>query len=199
MAKSKSSQAMGGQPEASFRLAVFAYKGTEDLVSALWKRFCSEPFIIVSQPENANIKTTLEEAFLNPYITKEFVLIPANFVPVGKVSFAELCCTYVMTGRNGEYYYNLRLPLSIDKEKMAAFLPENDALSDGDFIAKWVKETGSRPLEVSFFFGNFITPVLRGNPCRNVVIEALVRKKFVCANLAGWSAIEDLLQKLIEK
>lgn len=190
-------QPIDGKPE-SFRLVVFAYPGTDNLVAGLWKKFCPEPFGIIEMPEGADIKGCIEEVMLASSIAKEFVLIPANMVPVGRLAFSEICGAFVMMDMAGNPHYDCRLPLALDKERLVSFLPENSSLDDDAFIRKYVKEYAPRPQEVSLFFGNFISPVLRANPCRNKVIEAMVRKKFICANLQGWNAITDLLDKLLK-
>ena len=58
---------------------------------------------------------------------------------------------------------------------------------------------GKLLMEVSFSFGNFITPVLRANPCENVVIEAFLRKFFVAASPEGFAAIAALAEKFLLK
>ena len=68
----------------------------------------------------------------------------------------------------------------------------------GEALAAKFNES-CRTMEVSFGFGNFITPVLRGTPCEHVVIEAFVRKFFVSASEVGFKAIEPLIKQLILK
>ena len=58
-----------------------------------------------------------------------------------------------------------------------------------DFARAYAERHRTRALEVGISFGNYISPVTRGTPCGNKVIEALMRKKFLSANKVGFEAI----------
>ena len=79
------------------------------------------------------------------------------------------------------------------------WLPQHDQLDDEAFVKAYVENNNGRPLEVAHGFGNFYTKVLRANPCENLVIEALIRKRFLYVGPAGWTAVEHLIRKLLKK
>ena len=79
------------------------------------------------------------------------------------------------------------------------WLPEHDQLADEDFVRQYVQENTPRALEVSHNFGNYYTKVLRANPCEHIVIEALIRKRFLYVNQAGWPAVTGLIKSLLKE
>ena len=58
-----------------------------------------------------------------------------------------------------------------------------------NFFRTYAEKHRTRALEVGISFGNYISPVTRGTPCGNKVIEAMMRKKFLSANKVGFEAI----------
>ena len=41
--------------------------------------------------------------------------------------------------------------------------------------------------------------MLRANPCEHIVIEALIRKRFLYVSPAGWPAVTGLVKKLLKE
>ena len=68
-----------------------------------------------------------------------------------------------------------------------------------DFARAYAERHRTRALEVGMKFGNYISPVTRGTPCGNKVIEALMRKKFLSANKVGFEAIESEIIMTLKK
>ena len=125
------------------------------------------------------------------------MLVPANLVPCAKISLEELCCPAVYVFKEKETWWG-RTPVVFDKTALEDFLPENDTLSDEEFVKKWVKtHLTRRPLLVSREWGNYISVVLRADPCWARTAEAMVRKKFIFANPTGFNAITSQIVKVL--
>lgn len=175
---------------------VLAYPGTEVLVKRMWDKHFHANVDVLTFPENASLKALLADVIAAPEFENMFVLVPANLVPVATVTLDSLMVARVDVANDQKRYWG-RVPVSFTKDSLVDFLPENEEKDDDDFVREYLEAHGVRPATVSHSFGNFYTKVLRGNPCENVVIEALIRKRFLYANQAGWSAIIGLLEKTL--
>lgn len=176
---------------------VLAFRGTESLVKRIWEKHFKGDVEVLSYPEDQeHLKELLTFIIAEPMYSKTVVLIPANLVPVAPVSLNDLMVARVDVNNNQKRFWG-RVPVTFDKEVLVDFLPEHEGLSDEEFVEAYLKLQGVRPMEVAHAFGNFYAKVLRGNPCENVVIEALIRKRFIFANLVGWNAITGLLEKTL--
>ena len=162
------------------KIVVLAHPGSEPLVRDIWEHFCDTP-VVVWTNMFSSLKEALEAAMADNEIDSEFVLVPANLVPVSKVLPGEFQTPLVdVSGQNSTRYWG-RVPVLMYKEQLVDFLPDNDSLEDNEFVKAYLKAN----------------KVIRGNPCENVVIEALVRKRFLYVSQAGWPAIKHLLKKLL--
>lgn len=176
-------------------VVVLAFDGTEEQMLKIWERNCGEK-IIVKSFNGQSLKELLEDIIADNEIGNEFVLVPANLIPVTRTSFNLLTIPYADCYAKTISFWG-RVPVAFSKEDLAVFLPENDQLSPEEFVRKYIKDArDERALIVSHEFGNFFTKVLRANPCENVVIEAFITKRFVYANEQGWPAVEAILKKL---
>lgn len=143
-----------------------------------------------------DIREILEECIADARIADEFVLIPANTIPCAAVTLEELRVPLVYIDSRQREQHDHRLPMPFRKESLVAFLASDD--STGEAFAKgYAERYRTRPVQVSFAFGNYVTPVLRPNPCENVVLEAFVKRKFVTANPAGFAAIESIIRSTL--
>lgn len=190
----KEKEAASQSPEIS--VIVLAHPGTEMLVKRIWEKHLLHPVDVLTFPEEASLKELLADIIAAPEFEDKFVLIPANLVPVAPVSLEDLMVARVDVNKDQKRFWG-RVPVFFSKDALVDFLPENEELDDNDFVQEFLKAANVRPAEVAHSFGNFYTKVLRGNPCENVVIEALVRKRFLYANPVGWSAITGLLEKTL--
>lgn len=173
---------------------VLAHPGTEMLVKRIWEKHFHANVDVLTFPENASLKNLLADVIAAPEFENMFVLVPANLVPVATVTLDSLMVARVDVANDRKRYWG-RVPVSFTKDSLVDFLPENEEKDDDDFVLEYLKAQGVRPATVSHSFGNFYTKVLRGNPCENVVIEALIRKRFIYASRVGWDAITGLLEK----
>ncbi len=180
-------------------VVICAYEGTEDLMKRLWDRFHKGGHKVIAVKAEASTRDALVECLSDEGIADEFVLLPANVIPCTEIPDELLKGRFVYVTRGGERQHDSRVPLSVSKSGLVECLAAEDSLTVTPEV--FIKRlNGDRRLnEVSFSFGNFITPVLRGNPCENVVIEAFIRKFFVSASPEGFNAIAGLLEKYLLK
>lgn len=177
-------------------LIVCAYPGTEELVKRIWEKMYDLPFRIVPFQEVDTLVSLLESVMVMEDVDKMFTVIPADLVPCAPVRWSELQTPRADDQGGGKLCFWGRVPVCFNKDILVDFLPANDTLSDEEFVKAYV--TGiQRPDLVSHSYGNFFTKVLRATPCEAVVIEGLVRKRFIYANAVGWSAIKDLLAQAL--
>ncbi len=180
------------------RLVVLAYPGTENDVRKAWERNFDLPFKVIAWPEEgASLRNILEDVMIDNEIAERFTVVPANLVPVTPVRAEEMVSAFVYVSKSGTKKYSENVPMTFRKEILTDFLPANDQLSDEDFVEKYIKEYMNRPNEVGFTFGNFITPVLRENPCENVIVEAFMHKRFVYANAVAWPVVWRLYESYL--
>ena len=178
------------------RLVILAYPGTLEMMDRIWRKHCSEPFLILPASDGG-FTDSLMDVVADNRIADDFVILPANAIPCAPIRFEELQQPFAVLNAVKDAHFLDRLPISFNKAILAETLdPDVDPET---FVAAYVKAHATRPVQVSFHFGNYVTPVLRGNPCEHLVIEALIRKKFVVTNEAGWTAIEPLLEKTLLK
>lgn len=181
-------------------LVICSYPDKEGLVQKIWDKML--PGVdkkIVSVEEDLPIQEVLADLIIDETVAEKFVFVPAVALPCAPVSFEELQMPVVFKDSKGGLHYNNRLPVLIDKEVMAIQLGEAKTEEPEAIMKKYVTSRG-RAVEVAFKEGNFVTPVLRGNPCEHVVMEAFIRKKYIVANAAGLEAITPLLlQTLLDE
>lgn len=178
------------------RLVVLAYPDTEQALGRIWKKHCKEPALILTDNFD-NIIDALGAIVADNTVAEDFVLVQANCIPCSPVRFEELQQAFVLIDGAKREHYLHRLPISFSKAILAEILGEEE--DPETFVKSYVTAHATRPVQASLQFGNFVSPVLRGNPCEHLVIEALLRKKYIVTSREGWTAIEPLLQKTLLK
>lgn len=194
-AKEQKTESEEPEPEPErepLHLVVLAHPGTEDLVQRIWEKFYDMPVRIVPFQETDTLVSLLESVMAMEDVDRYFAVIPANLVPCAPVRWSELQVPRADDLGHEKIVFWGRVPVRFDKEVLVDFLPYYGTNSDEEFVKFYVTER-ARPELVSHLYGNFYTKVLRANPCEAVVIEGLMRKRFIYANAAGWDAIRDLL------
>lgn len=198
----EASQTQSEQPAEikHFSLVICAYPRKEELVRKIWDKFLPEvEKKIITVEEEIPVQSILAELIADITVADKFVFVPAVAIPCAKLSYEELQLPVVFKDVNGNLHFNNRLPVYIDKETMADILGR-DVTNNSEAIMKQYAATRGRAVEAAFKEGNFVTPVLRGNPCEHIVMEGLVRKKYLITNPAGLEAITPLLlQTLLDE
>lgn len=182
----------------SEQIIIGAHPGAEDLVKQIWERhLVYGSFRVVTIDPNHPV-ASLAAIAADGTVAEEFVFVPAGTFPCASVSRRELYTPLVYVGKNGARRYAHRLPQCFFKSFVTGYLIEHPE-ADMETLCRLQQElAGIRPVEVGFSFGNYVCPVLRGNPCEHKVLEAFVSKKFVTTTPEGWNAIAHLVKKLAE-
>lgn len=190
--------------EQPYRVVVCAYAGTEDLIAKAWKKMCDEPILIIPIAEgDDDARAILTTVIANSDVSDDFVFVKANTIPCSRVTMIDLSVPVVYLDRAGKEHYSHRLPMPLNKGLLveafgAEDYPDADE-TDESFLRSYAETNLSRPIQVSHYFGNYVTIVLRGNPCNAVVAEGLLRRKFLSANAVGFKAIEPFVETLLSK
>lgn len=180
------------------RLVLLAHPGTGAIVERIWKKFCPGAVLVIPYVGSESLVSVLENLVADVNVDRNFVLIPANLVPLCPVSWEELQLLRVYVNGDGSKIFWGRVPVRFDKDALADFLPDNAEL-DGEALVQKYQETfiRTRAEAVGHTFGNYIFNVLRGTPCEHLVIEGILSRRFCYANVTGWDAIENLLTKAL--
>ena len=200
-------------PEGSYcpAVVVMCHPGTLDLMKRIWEERLQNTqliFIELDDPKE-DLLDQLGRALVHEDITPGFVLAPANLIPCSEITLDDLMIPVVYVTKNGQKIYNAVVPMTFDVEKAQKLIEEMviaDTYSaeefvrlNEDFARAYAERHRTRALEVGISFGNYISPVTRGTPCGNKVIEALMRKKFLSANKVGFEAIESEIIMTLKK
>ena len=190
-------------PEGSYcpAVVVMCHPGTLDLMKRIWEeRLQNTALIFIELDESTEgLLNQLGRALAHKEITPIFVLAPANLIPCSEITLDDLQIPVVYVTKDGKRVYDAVVPMTFDVEK-AQELIEEMAIADTysaeefaklneDFARAYAERHRTRALEVGISFGNYVSPVTRGTPCGNKVIEAMMRKKFLSANKVGFDAI----------
>lgn len=192
-------------------VVVMCHPGTLDLMKRIWEeRLQNTALIFIELDESTEgLLNQLGRALAHKEITPTFVLAPANLIPCSEITLDDLQIPVVYVTKDGKRVYDAVVPMTFDVEK-AQELIEEMAIADTysaeefvklneDFARAYAERHRTRALEVGLSFGNYISPVTRGTPCGNKVIEALMRKKFLSANKVGFEAIESEIIMTLKK
>ncbi len=190
--------------EQPYRVVVCAYAGTEDLVRKVWEKMLDEPVHILVVPEGeVDMRNIATEMIADSTISDTFVVVKPNTIPCSRVSLAELNVPVVYVDKARKEHYSHRLPMPFDKNILvdvfgSSDYPAND-VDDESFLRLYAELAQYRPMQVSHYFGNYVTVVLRGNPCTAVIAEGIARRKFLSANAVGFKAAEKFVEALLSK
>lgn len=185
-------------------IVVGVYPGTEDLVKKVFAKLPEEIEVIYVESKDATLEhlvNLVAAAVSDPEATEEFILVPCGTIPCDPLDLAALELSTVYVNRLGKKEYDSRLPLVVNTEKAVAILEELEAqnvapeLLSEEFAERYIKAHRPRPVEVSHYFGNYVTTVRRGDPCENVVIASILQKKFITATEVGFKAIAPLVEE----
>lgn len=185
-------------------VVVCAYAGTEDLVRKVWEKMSDEPVrIVVVDDGEVDMRNITTVMIADSTVADTFVVVKPNTIPCSRISLAELNVPVVYIDKAGKEHYSHRLPMPFDKNILvdvfaSSDYPAND-VDDEAFLRLYAERAQYRPVQVSHYFGNYVTVVLRGNPCTAVIAEGITRRKFLCANAVGFKAAEKFVEALLSK
>lgn len=198
------------QPEVKVNIVIFAYPGTEEKMAALWKKALPAGLNLLVLPAGQaisgetpvesvaeEINSLAEAAIADNRIDDNFVLVPANTFPTHRIDPVELELPVVYVDKVGKETFAHRLPQLCNKAELTELLAEREFWNPEDFAKKALERRGTLPVKVGMSFGNFVTNVLRANPCEHQVIEAFLRKKYISCNSEGWKGIEKIVDQFL--
>lgn len=196
-------QATAEQGQPKYSVVVCAYAGTEDLVRKAWEQMSDEPFVIFSVNDDDDVRMIATQIIAATDVEDDFVLVMPNTVPCSRISKAELMLPVVYVDKAGKEHYSHRLPMVFSKSNLVELYNSPDYSadeeSDEQFMRDYAERFYTRPVQVSHNFGNYVTLVMRGDPCNAVVAEGIRRRKFICANAVGFNAIKTFIEALLAK
>ena len=184
--------------ETKVSMVICTFPGTEEVMMNFWDKMCPDVLDkkVINVQEDTSTLELLADLVADETVADDFILIPANCVPCAPVGFDELHTPLVFKDGKGGLHYSHRLPVPGLKDAIVDALG-TDNTGDPETVMKRYLTSLGRPVEASFREGNYVTPVLRGAPCENVVMEAIIRKKYIVANPVGFAAIRPLLVKTL--
>lgn len=177
------------------QMVILAYEGQEETVLKAWDRLCPgicKKMIVVD--EDAKLHEVVGDIIADETVSDDFILIPATVIPCAPLSREELHMPIVYVDGKGVRHYD-RFPMAMSKEVMVAELASETFTPE--LLLQRTVFAGCRAIEASFKEGNIVTPVLRANPCEHIVMEALIRKKYIIASREGLTAITELLNSTL--
>ena len=180
-------------------IVVAVFEGTLDLVKKAYARlpeWINVKYIELKKNE-VDLLSQAALAVSDESIPEKFVLVPAGTIPCGDFDLASFLLPTVYEDLSGKRHYNSGLPLLIEKGKALTVMESIASSSDAseEFAHRYIEIFRPRPVVVSFRNGNYVTPVKRANPCENVIIEAILRKKFLTSTPEGFRAMMPVLEK----
>ena len=187
--------------ERHLSVVVLAYEGTEDRMRALWEKNYTGAFEIRTVEPNYKLLYVLAEILADPTIKEEFILVQANTFPVCSTPEEILRIPVVYINAKQETVYNHRLPMRLNKAKLAELLGEIYEESEFEperFLKKAVEDNG-RPIQVSHHFGNYFLQVVSADPCRHKAIEGFVLRRFIGTTPTGWNGILSVIDEYLKK
>ncbi len=192
------------EPINRLTVVIGVFTGTLQTVKKAFEALAEQVNVVYIESPSEDIDisdlTTLSALALSrDDIPDTFVLIPPGTIQCGDPDIASLQLATVYITKAAERQYYSRLPMVMNKQLVMELLQREDITEaenpNEEFSKAVIAYMAERPVEVSFSFGNYITPVLRANPCEHIVIEALLKKKFITSTEEGFKAIIPLLDK----
>ncbi len=179
--------------------------GTVDTIPLLtkaWKDKASGAHVIPLENADTPFHEAMARILAEDIIPDTFILVPANCFPTRNMNIADLLAFRLRLRDNGSKEHTTGLPVLIEATAAlkAIELLETSEFTEEEFLEQYngIARAGELPDEMSMSFGNIVAYVKAPNPCRSKVIEAMVRKKFICTSAEGFSAIKDLLAEMYE-
>ncbi len=182
-------------PVASVSIVVCAYPGTEELMRGLWDKFHKGGHKVLPVDKTAKTIDILAACLADNRVADSFTLLPPNIIPCAEVTDSVIGGRFAYVTHNNTRLHDSRVPLQVDKTTLVELFAASDSLTITSEAFVQRMNGKHRLMDVSFGFGNFVTPVLRSNPCEHVVIEAMLRKFFLATSPEGFEAIRGLLEK----
>lgn len=170
-----------------------------EILLRTWHKTAAPADIRIVAPA-ATLAETFESLVADDLIPAEFIFVPGICIPTAKLTLADLALYRRRMLPKGETADYTGLPMHLTKENIVDALknfqadPEQtDELLVRSYNA--VAHKGELPNQVAFSFGNGVGYVTRADFCPAVLIEFLLRRKFVCLAPEAFPAAKRYLEE----
>ena len=154
-----------------------------EILLRTWHKTAAPADIRIVAPA-ATLAETFESLVADDLIPAEFIFIPGICIPTAKLTLADLALYRRRMLPKGETADYTGLPMHLTKENIVDALKNFQAdpeQTDETLVRSYnaVAHKGELPNQVAFSFGNGVGYVTRADFCPAVLIEFLLRRKFV--------------------
>lgn len=180
-------------------IVIAAVGEAAELLLRVWGKTAAPADIRFVSPA-ATLAETLESLVADDLVPDEIIFVPGICVPTAKVSLADLTLYRRRVFPKGETADYTGLPMHLTKENtvktLEAFETDPDS-TDENLVRHYNKiaHVGEIPNQVAFSFGNGVGYVARPDFCPSVLIEFLLRRKFVCLSPEAFSSAKRYLEE----
>lgn len=177
------------------------------LLTKVWEQKAIGTRIIPVEIGDSPFSEIIDQVIANDDIPDSFVLVPANCFPTHRVTIADLTIYRVrrMKAKENSDKWETTpctgLPFLVETTALLQALEGlGDTYTEEEFLKAYnaIAHPGELPEEIGMAFGNTVSYAIQRPKCMATVAEALVRKRFICANGEGFAAIKDRLALLVK-
>lgn len=170
-----------------------------EAVLRAWRKAASSADIRLVAPA-ATLAEAFESLVADDQLPDEFVFVPEICIPTARLTLADLTLYRRRMLPKGETADFTRLPMLLSKEHIVQALEvyQNDPEPSDEILVRHYNgfaHEGELPNQVAFSFGNGVGYVDRPNFCPDVLIEFLLRRKFVCLTPEAFPAAKRYLEE----
>lgn len=149
-----------------------------------WNKTAAPADIRIVSPA-ATLAETFESLVADDLLPDEFIFVPGICIPTAKLTLADLALYRRRMLPKGETADYTGLPMHLEKDHIVKALEvfECDPEQTDEILVRHYNEIahdGELPNQVAFSFGNGVGYVTRPDFCPDLLIEFLLRRKFVC-------------------
>lgn len=190
-----------------FTIVVLGTAEALPLLTKVWKRKAAGATIIPIEVGDGPFSETIDQLLADENIPDTFSLVPANCFPTHRIGHADLVAYRVRRMKSGPnsdgsvVTPRTGLPFLFAASAALQTLERlNDTYSEEEFLEAYneIAHPDELPEEVGMTFGNTVGYAVKRPKCMATVVEALVRKRFICTNDEGFVAIKERLALLVK-
>ncbi len=170
-----------------------------EILLRTWHKTAAPADIRIVAPA-ATLAETFESLVADDLIPAEFIFVPGICIPTAKLTLADLALYRRRMLPKGETADYTGLPMHLTKENIVDALKnfQGDPEQTDELLVRSynaVAHKGELPNQVAFSFGNGVGYVTRADFCPAVLIEFLLRRKFVCLAPEAFPAAKRYLEE----
>lgn len=164
-----------------------------------WNKTAAPADIRIVSPA-ATLAETFESLVADDLLPDEFIFVPGICIPTAKLTLADLALYRRRMLPEGETADYTDLPMHLAKEHIVKALETfgGDPEQTDEILVRHYNEVahdGELPNQVAFSFGNGVGYVTRPNFCPDLLIEFILRRKFVCLTPEVFPAAKRYLEE----